>query len=232
MRLILLFIGLLFFGCKTTQFNTDYTIDFSDITIVESCDIYTYNSKITGKPLDGLYKVISGRKVYSITKYKKGVLISDKTYWKGKLWYRQEQLKLDTSIYVRYNHKYTLLSWSDSKPYDSIQEYRTKYYSNYPAKVIIFYEGNTCEYKFNYDDTFVYDDLIGRLEIVVTGCELEYAPVHVEDAILNTECNNNPLTCNVKYGEFNKEITVKIINKQDTIYNYFELNEDRYVQQF
>jgi hypothetical protein len=226
MRIIILLIGLLFFGCKTLQFNTEYTIDYSDKIIVGNCGTYVHKSKITKKPLDGLYKVVSGRKVYSISKYQKGLLQFQKTYWKGKLWHKQEQLKSDTSIYVRYNNKYTLLSWSDSKPYDSIQEYRTKHYNNYPVKVNVFFEGNSCQY------TFDYDALAGRLKIVVTGCELEYAPVHLEHAILNTECNNNPLTFNTKYGKFNNEITVEIINKNDTIHNYFELNEDRYIQKF
>ena len=179
MRLIFLLIGLLFFGCKTTQINTDYTIDFSDITIVGDCGTYIHKSKITNKPLDGRYKVVSNRKIYSITKFKNGITQYKKRYNRNRILDRIEQLKSDSSIHVQYNHKYALSPWVDSKPYDSIQEYRTKHYENYPTKVIIFYEGNRCQYTFDYDDP-------GTLKTVVTGgCELEYNSLR--QTILNTK---------------------------------------------
>ena len=101
MRITIFLIGLLFFGCKTQQFNTDYTINNSDITIVENCDmIDMYISKITGKPLNGVYKIISERRLYSISIFKKGVLISEESYLKNKLWYKRKQLNSDNSIFL------------------------------------------------------------------------------------------------------------------------------------
>ena len=222
MRLLISLLCLLFFSCKTPQFNTDYTIDYSDIKVVMDCDIYMHKSKITNKPLNGLYRVVSNRKHYSITKFKNGIVQSKKFYGKNKLLQRSEQLNSDTSIYIEYYSKKRLSFWNDSKPYDSIHAY----YKKYPTQINLFYKGDTCKY------TFEYNSLIGRLKIVTKGCKLEYIPSELKSAVLNTKCRNNPLTYNTEDRVFNKEITVEIINNQDTIYNYFELNEDRYVQQF
>ncbi|WP_064968109.1 hypothetical protein [Tenacibaculum ovolyticum] len=221
MRIIILLIGLLFFGCKTIQFNIEYTIDYSDMKKVgNSCGIYVHKSKITGKTLDGVYKVGSSRKFSSIIKFKKGLIQSEKIYFRGKLQYKEEQLKSDSSIHVQYYYKNNLSCWNDSKPYDSIQEYRVKKYSKYPVKVNVFYKDDVCKY------TFDYDNLIGELRIEEKGYELEYIPFCFEQTILDRECKNNPLTYNTRYNEFNKEIRVKILNPKYIIYHHYTFDED------
>jgi len=221
MRILIFLLCLGFYSCKTPQFNTEYTIDYADITLVQNCDTYIYKLKNNNTPLDGLYKIVNN-KGYSIAKYKNGLLQSKKGYIKHKLLYSREQLKSDTSIFIEYYDKKISSFWSSLKPYDSIHTY----FKNYPIRTNLFYKGNKCEYMYNYDD------LDSKLTVVVTGCKLKYLPSALESAILNTECINNPLTYNTKEREFSKEIKIEIINLRDTIYLNYELKEDRYRLKF
>ncbi|WP_064968108.1 hypothetical protein [Tenacibaculum ovolyticum] len=219
MRIIILLIGLLFFSCKTLQISKEYTINYSDITVLQSCDTYIY--EINNKPLEGVYKIVYN-KGYSITKFKKGIVQLKKGYIKNKLWYRRELNKQGGDVFIEYYEKKIPSFWSTSNSYDSIYTYSKKY----PMKTVVFYEGNMCQYTFDYDAS------IGKLKINVAGCNLKYVPSALESAILNTKCKNNPLTYNTEHNEFNKKITVEILNPKGTVYIDYELKENEYSLKF